>query len=371
MVKKVGIDVRLWSETGIGRYTRNLVENLGKSDSNLQYILFGLPKDLDGINHQVAGFKNKSNFVTIGADIRWHSVAEQIRFPKLLNTYNLDLMHFPYFSVPVFYNKPFIVTVHDLIINHFSTGQATTLPLPMYYAKRFGYSFILKNAITKSVKIITPSMSTKQEVLEHYNVSESKIIVTPEGVDSSILDFKLTTFREKHPYFLYVGNAYPHKNIEKLIDAFILFSEKYPEYKLRLVGKKDYFYKKLINRTKHKNIEFAGYLSDHDLSKQYMQSDALFVPSLMEGFGLTALEGMKMGAIVACSDIPSLNEVCGKNAFYFEPSDVLSIIAIMEQIKGLSKDARLDMIKQGKKQVEKFSWEKMTKETIDVYNSCL
>lgn len=363
----IGIDARLWQETGIGRYIRNLVLNLSEFDKVNTYVFFAKRTDFEEIKKSAKNLK----YEVIACEIPWHSVKEQLEFPRQLNKYHLDLMHFPYFSVPAFYNKPFIVTVHDLIMNHFPTGRATTLPLPFYLAKKLGYSVIIKNAILKSKKIITPSLSTKQEILDHYTVSEKKIEITPEGIDRNIINFKPAIFKEKHPYFLYVGNAYPHKNVEKLIEAFQIFSEKHPEYMLRLVGRKDFFYKRLIADIKIPQVEFMGYVDDSDLAKLYKYSHATFIPSLMEGFGLTVLEAMNMGSLVACSDIPSLKEVAGENALYFNPKDILSIAGVMESASVMSGKDRDSIISKSKKHIEKYSWQNMAKETIDVYNSCL
>ncbi len=365
--KKIGIDVRLWKETGIGRYIRNLVLNLGEFDKDNTYVFFAKRSDFEEIKRSAKNVK----FELITCEIPWHSVKEQFEFPRLLNKYNLDLMHFPYFSVPAFYNKPFVVTVHDLIINHFPTGQATTLPLPFYLIKKMGYSVVIKNAIVKSKKILVPSKATKQEILDHYAVGDDKVHITPEGVDTDIIHFKPVIFKEKNPYFLYVGNAYPHKNVERLIDAFQIFSEKHPEYILRLVGKKDFFYKRLIEKVKTPNVEFMGYVNDSDLAKLYKYSRATFVPSLMEGFGLTVLEAMSMGSIVACSDISSLKEVAGSNALYFKPTDVLSIASVMDEISTMPGKDRDTYISKSKKHIEKYSWKNMAIDTIDVYNSCL
>lgn len=365
--KKIGIDVRLWKETGIGRYIRNLVIELVKLDDKNQYVLFALPADINDIM-LVA---RSQQLIVIPADIPWHGAREQIEFPRLLSKYQLDLMHFPYFSVPVFYKKPFVVTVHDLIINHFPTGRATTLPLPFYLAKRLGYSYILKNAIKNSKQIITPSIATKREILDHYSVPENKIIVTPEGVDKNIIDFKPNIFKPKNPYFLYVGNAYPHKNVEKMIEGFLLFSEKHPEYSLKLVGKNDFFYQKLIKKTKNSHVEFMGFVNDSDLAKLYKYSTATIIPSLMEGFGLTTLEAMSMGSIVIASDIPSIKEVAGDHITYFKPTDVLDLVSDLEKVVGLTKTVRNERIKEGKKHVEKFSWEHTAKETLAAYNSVL
>src|SRR3989344_7264399 len=116
---KIGIDVRLWNETGVGRYTRNLIKELQKLDQKNEYVLFVLEKDVSSIRYFVS---NKNWKITI-ANIRWHSVDEQIKFSQILSNEKLDLVHFPYFSVPVFYSGKFVVTIHDLIINHFSTGE--------------------------------------------------------------------------------------------------------------------------------------------------------------------------------------------------------------------------------------------------------
>lgn len=366
----IGIDARLWKQTGIGRYISNLVTELSTLDKENQYVLFARPEDVEDILSVVG---NKG-FVVIPTGIRWHSVSEQIEFPRLLNKYNLDLVHFPYFSVPVFYKKPFVVTVHDLIINHFPTGKASTLPLPLYKLKRAGYEFILKKAIKDAKKVITPSNATREEIIDPYHTSKDKIIVTPEGVDDAISDFKPVLFKAKNPYFLYVGNAYPHKNLEKFLEAFKLFTVNGSQFTVKMVGRQDYFYKKLkefVKKEKIEGVEFLGYVADSDLAKLYFQAAATFVPSLMEGFGLTTLEAMSMGSIVACSKIPALTEACGENALYFNPTDVLSIVGAMGKVREMGEKERASMISAGKKYAATFSWTNTAKLTLDVYNSCL
>lgn len=363
----IGIDARLWNQTGIGRYIRNLVTELGKIDHENQYVLFCRPEDIEDIRLVVSS----KQYVVIPTGIKWHSVSEQLEFPRLLNKYNLDLVHFPYFSVPIFYKKPYVVTVHDLIINHFPTGQASTLPSPFYKLKRMGYNYILNKAIHSAKKIIAPSNATRDEIIDHYKISKNKIAVTQEGVDPSMAGFAPVIFKIQDPYFLYVGNCYPHKNVEKLIDAFEIFSNTHPEYKLKLVGKSDFFYKRLRKKVNNKNIEFLGFVSDLELSKLYSQATATCVPSLMEGFGLTALEAIQMGSLVIVSKIPSLVEVCGKHAQYFDPSDTLSIVSLMEEVISLSAAEKKERVKIGQKHAETFSWGKTAQLTLDVYNSCL
>src|SRR5947209_4569205 len=138
---RIGIDARLWNQTGVGRYIRNLVLNLGKIDKKNEYVLFTLAKN----NVRV----NSSNFKIVETDIPWHSLREQFEFTSLLKREDLDLVHFPYISAPLFYNKPFVLTIHDLIIHHYPTGRASTLPFPFYGIKLLAYRFLVKRLADK------------------------------------------------------------------------------------------------------------------------------------------------------------------------------------------------------------------------------
>src|SRR4030043_2146073 len=117
-------------------------------------------------------------------------------------------------------------------------------------------------------------------------------------------------------YFLYVGNAYPHKNLERLIQAVSKLG--FLDFKLILVGKEDYFYKRLKTKAKKVSLEgkviFYGGIGRGELSYLYKNAQALILPSLMEGFGLPGLEAMAAGCPVICSDIPVFREIYGEAA---------------------------------------------------------
>ncbi|MCL4352863.1 glycosyltransferase, partial [Patescibacteria group bacterium] len=192
---KIGIDCRLWGESGVGRYTRNLVKELQLIDRINDYVLFVLSKDEENLKSQISNLKNKLKIKNlklkiVKADIKWHALEEQMRLPQILNRENLDLMHFTYFSVPIFYSKPFIVTIHDLIIDHFPTGEASTLFPPLYVLKRMGYKLVISLASKRSKKIITVSNATKQEIIDHLGTDRNKIEVIYEGVDSLVQSSK-------------------------------------------------------------------------------------------------------------------------------------------------------------------------------------
>ncbi|OGH14363.1 MAG: hypothetical protein A2687_01920 [Candidatus Levybacteria bacterium RIFCSPHIGHO2_01_FULL_38_26] len=369
---KIGIDCRLWNESGVGRYIRNLTEQLLIIDRKNSYVFFVLSKDRKEILRSV----QNDRFKIITADIRWHTIEEQWRFPSILNKENLDLVHFPYFSVPIFYNKPFIVTIHDLILHHFPTGEASTLALPLYQLKLLGYKSVISNGAKKAKKIITVSNATKAEIVDHLKVDPSKVVVTYEGVGiNSRLKVKTSKLKVKN-YFLYVGNAYPHKNLERLIEAFNLvchpeaLAEGSNDIKLVLVGKEDYFYKRLKEKVKNMGLEksvlFLGEVSDEELMILYKNARVLVMPSLMEGFGLPAVEAMANKCLVLASDIPTFREICGGVGVYFDPKNSEEIAKNLIPVLD-SGDKYRDKIEKGFERVKMFSWEKMAKETLRVY----
>ena len=373
---RIGIDCRLWAQTGVGRYIRNLVQNLLILDKKNTYILFVRKQDYGIINEQLSIIKHQNKFKIENlklkiVDIKWHSLQEQLKFPSILEKENLDLVHFPYFSVPIFYNKPYVVTIHDLIMDHYPTGNASTLALPLYYSKFLAYKFILKTAAKNAKKIIVPSVATKMEVIDHLKINKEKIVVTYEAADLAISHQpSAISHQNLGKYFLYVGNAYPHKNLERLIKAFNDFSKENKDTKLILVGNKDYFYQKLEAKFKSDKIIYFGKASDEDLASLYNNAIAFVLPSLMEGFGLPVLEAMANKCPVVCSDIPSLKEIAGDSAIYFNPQDVDDITRNLKFIVQNSK-FRGETKENGYKKSQEFSWEKMAKETLKTYESSI
>lgn len=366
---KIGIDARLWEETGVGRYIRNLVEELEKIDKKNKYVLFVTPK----IFQEIA-IKNP-NWKIVSTDVHWHSLSEQITFPKILYQEHLDLMHFPYFSLPIFYNGPFVVTIHDLIINHFPTGKASTLPYPLYQAKRVGYNIVMNHSVTKSKKIIVPLNAVKKDLLQTLHSPENKIVVTYEGINANFKNHTTQVPFKSKKYFLYVGNAYPHKNLARLIDGFIAFKkETKADVHLVLVGKDDFFYKRLREKVAKENIPdivFKHGVTDEELSSLYAHAQVFISASLMEGFGLPPLEALISGCPVLLSDIPSFREVCGESAFYFNPNTTNSLKDQINFVYNLDQKTKQAYLKKGLERVKYFSWKKMAKETIDIYESCI
>ena len=184
---RIGIDARFLGPVGkgLGRYTQKLVTHLEKIDQNNQYFVF-----LRRENWSVYQPANR-NFKKILADYRWYTWQEQWYLPKILKKYQLDLVHFPYFNVPVFYRGKFIVTIHDLIVDHVETGRASTLPYPLYKIKRL---FQKARQQKKPVIFITGgnqgSHIINQTVLEALPALTLKAVIVLQTGDSKFHDFE-------------------------------------------------------------------------------------------------------------------------------------------------------------------------------------
>lgn len=362
---RIGIDCRLWGETGVGRYLRNLITELRVLDNENDYVLFILPKDKDdaGLNFPDSRFAIKQ------VSIRWHTINEQIKFPGIIEKENVDIMHFPYFSVPLLYRKPFVVTIHDLIINHYPTGQASTLPYPLYWAKLQAYRYIISHAARHAASVIAVSKATKQEIMDHFSIPQQNITVTYEGVDEKVVLIKGKDCRiDIKNYFLYVGNAYPHKNLKTLITAFAIIRQEHSDLSLVLIGKDDFFSRRLQKEhSKTPGLLFKKVEDDQELSCYYKHARALVMPSFMEGFGLPPLEAMANDCLVLCSDIPSLKEVCSTAAIYFDPKNISDLAEKMNDVISLTPKQKERFLRSGAERVKEFSWRKMAEETLMVY----
>lgn len=370
---KIGIDARFLNESGVGRYLRNLIENLKTLDKSNQYIIFLLPKDFND-------FSKTSNFQKVEADFAWYGFAEQFKFPNLLKHHQIDLIHFPHFNVPIFYPGKFVVTIHDLIHQHHSMKRATTLNPFTFKIKQTGYRKVFKNAVTRSEKILTPSNYVLRLLTDEWNINAEKIIVTEEAVDDKILSLNrkmtiqkarkiLKKFKIDPPFLFYVGNAHPHKNIEGLIRAFLKLKTNYSNLKLVLSGNNHFFWQRIISESQHKEIIYTGFITDEELVALYSRAEVFILPSFEEGFGIPMLEAMSCSCPVIASNSSSLPEVGGDAAVYFNPKNIDEITEKISLVLD-DKSMRLKLIKKGLERFKKFSWKKMAEQTLEVYSEC-
>ncbi len=357
---RITIDARLYYQTGVGRYIRNILKYVSKYDTVNSYCII-LGSDAYG-DFRVPG----SKWTKIRCDVHWHTVREQIVMPVIYAQTQPDLVHIPYFSVPVLYRGRTILTIHDLTVLAQTTGKASTLPFPLYSIKKIALMHVLRSGIDHAARIIAVSKTVGKDISGRYEGVSEKITVIPEGIDEIFLEPSKNK-PVHHSYFLYVGNAYPHKNLDTLMRAYGIFStsiQKPP--RLILVGKKDIFYQRLMKETQDRNIQFYGHANDETLAGLYRHALALIFPSKAEGFGLPVLEAYAQSCPLILSDLPVFHDTVGDHASYFDADDIETLTGLMKKAvraraAGGKPDAAL---------LDKFSWKKCARNTLETYENC-
>lgn len=174
-------------------------------------------------------------------------------------------------------------------------------------------------------------------------------------------------------YFVYTGNAYPHKNIERLIKAMVLLNKsRNKKVSLKISSSRNVFTERLEKLIKDNNsekyIELLGFVPDDKINTLYKNSVSFVFPTLDEGFGLPPKEAITAGAFAIVSDIPVLKEVYKDSVMYFDPYSIESIANTLEKVLIMPAKEKEEKIKYAQKFLKRYSWLKMAKETLEVYN---
>lgn len=364
--KRLGIDARLISQTGVGTYIRNLLAHLPTSfTQTVDVVCFVRSEDVDMFKAHFPAFSY------VIANERWHSIAEQTFFLNVLYKARLDAMHFTYFSFPILYQKPYISTIHDLTPLLHKTGKATQLPSLLYDVKHRVLQLVLQQSVAHARYIITPSNTVKQEILHAFShANEKRIVPIYEGVNTVLLQTPprdRLAGRLKEPFFLHVGNFYPHKNLKRLIEAYVASGV---EWNLVLVGPDDVFARGLrtfVNETYQSHasrIIWLHSLDNADLAYCYKHAKALVHPALAEGFGLTIAEAIAFETPVIASNIAVFQELFSEAFVPFDPTSTTDMANVLAHFAANPQN-------RGKKTSLPFSFEAMAAETVCLYEEVL
>lgn len=369
VMKHIVIDARI-RKSSTGRYMDRLLEWLQKIDNNkYRYTLvLNSVDDWAPIN---------DNFKVVRTNIKPYSfnILNQVTYARFLNKLRPDLVHFTITpQEPVFYFGKRVTTTHDLTMYRYA--RAGKLPTWVHWLRMKGYKFLFWQSHKSAKQIIVPTQFVRNDLIKLHPFTKNKIAVTLEASEPPLNNKPLKPQNINKQYILHVGSPLPHKNIERLIDAFeILKQTTGPNLKLILAGKKENFFNKLvtekINQSKFRNdIIMPGFIGEAELKWLYENAECYVLPSLSEGFGLPGLEAMAHGCPLVSSNATCLPEVYGDGAHYFNPYSVedmaLKISEVLE-----NKKLRTQLIKKSHQQIKKYSWKKMAEETLAVYENII
>ena len=359
MSNKVIINCSILHErpTGLGVYAKNVVQEINNIEENIEVLS---PVEIDGVNTKIINKYVKPSYKKTGGLARFLWTQCILPFKGDRN----DVLYHPFQYISFLSPAKQIMTIHDLIPIRFPEVAKH---------QYIYYKYLMPILIKKSDKIICISESTKNDLINFYNIKEDKVCVIYNGYDKKLFNKKninkkiLNKYHIDYDYMVMVGASYPHKNIEIAIKAF----KEIQDCKLIIVGKDSPYILKLKGLAKELNVEnkinFIGYIPDEDLPTLYGCSKGFLYTTLYEGFGLPILEAMACGALVLCGNNSSLPEVYGDSAMIL---DLDSVEDVKEKIELAIRDNKLreELLKKSQKNINRFSWNKTAKEIYGVIN---
>lgn len=365
--KHIVIDARI-RRASTGKPIARLIEYLQELDTKNRYTVLVEPND--------PWEPQAPNFIKVACPYPQFSFSplQQITFARFLYKLRPDLVHFTLTGQqPLGYFGQQITMTHDLTMYEYV--RPGKLPLWLHQLRMLGYRLLMWSAHQKAQRIIVPTEYVAKGLAGFHPFTARKITVTLEASEPPIAGkAQKPNIVNLDKFILYVGSAFPHKNLETLIKSFEVLQTLQPELKLLLVGKREYHSEQLEKfadqSPARKNIVFTGFVSDTELKWLYQNAEAYVFPSLSEGFGLPGLEAMVHGCPVVSSNATCLPEVNGDAAIYFDPQDEQNMADKINLVL-TDKKLRKELVEKGSKQAAKFSWHRMTKQTLDVYNTVL
>jgi glycosyltransferase involved in cell wall biosynthesis len=259
-----------------------------------------------------------------------------------------------------------VITIHDLL----PLRYRSYLPKHYYY-----FQYALPAIIKRSAGIICDSEATHRDLVTMLGKPLCPVSVVPAGYDAGVFHQRSGDEYEwaaaKGPYFLYVGDMRPYKNVDTALRAFAAMSRRGSRFVI--VGNRDTKDSGPLEELVSSlgiidSVEFTGFVSDAQLAQLYCGALALVFPSLWEGFGLPPLEAMASGCPVITSNVASLPEVCGDAVEYVDPTSVDSIRNAMERV--IREPAlREDLRGRGLERAKLFSWDRTAREVWQVLES--
>ncbi len=373
----IGVDIRLLtrgSHTGVEEYTVNLLNHLLPLSPHINWKLFYNAYQKVNFNFDWTKLPN----------VRLYSFNYPNRFLNLMNRFSgrpkidellggVDVFFSPHFIWASLSKKCYhVTTFHDLSFCHY--------PDFFSYRHRFWhFSMSPKKQAERSDKIIAVSNSTKQDLIDFYNISPEKIYVIYSGINNqfrkvNFRDERLRTVKKKYglpsKFILYFGTIEPRKNILGLIRAFYCLKNLgFKDLKLVIAGAKGWLYEEIFKEVKKSKyfseIFFTGFVDEEDKVYLYNLADLFVYPSFFEGFGFPPLEAMACGVPTVTSCVSSLPEVIGDNALMVDPWNIDELVDAMK-ILLTDQKMRLRFKRRSIRLVQKFSWFKTAQETLKV-----
>ena len=335
---------------GIHFYTKNLIEALLEIDKKNRYSFIH--------SREHSFFQNKEHYILpklsgLGSE----TIRRSLRIPRLIRKINPDVViepcHIGPFNIPRRIKR--VVTIHDItpiIFPHFHTTRGHLV-----------HKLLLKRSLSNADLILTPSETTKKDILSRYKVKRDPE-VTPLGIEAPKSN-KATPLDS--PYILYLGTLEPRKNLQILVKAFK--NLQLPHHKLVLAGpigwKSEELLAEIANNPK---IIQTNYLTPEQKAAHLQNADIFIYPSIYEGFGLPPMEALSYGTPIITSTGGSLGELFSEHALTFNPEDQSTLEKHITTLL-TSPSLRTKLSKKGQEYSKEFRWINTAARTLKAIQS--
>lgn len=360
----IGIDgneANVKNRVGSGQYALELIKQFAKSREH-DFKIYLKDKPQSDLPKETSNFKYK----VFGPKKLWTQFALPI---KLIFAEKPDVFFSTAHYGPRFSKVPYVVTIHDLSYLHY----------PELFKKEdlMQLTNWSKYSIENSAHIITPSKTTKDDIVKNYNVPASKITVTHEGYDKnrfkpqpkSAVDSIKKKYKISGDYIIFVGTLQPRKNIERLLEA---HAKLIGNYQLVIVGKRGWLFEPIFAKVDKLSLKdkviFTDFVPDEELPALISGAKVYALPSLWEGFGIPVIEAQACSVPVVCSNTSSLPEIVGGSGVLVDPQSTESIAEGINKV--LTDDKlRSSLVNKGYDNIKRYSWQKCANETLKVLES--
>lgn len=369
---RIGYDAkRLFNNfTGLGNYSRTLLKNLSYWYPDHAYFLFS-PKLTK--NSETHFFLNSPLFNVQTTQQKPRFYWRSFGVKKILEKHDIQLFHGLSHEIPIGIQKKGIksvVTIHDLIFKRYPDQYA--------WADRRIYDWKFKYACQHADKIVAISESTKQDIVNFYQIDPTKIEVIYQSCHERFMQEKspkliegvLQKYNLPEHYLLYVGSLIERKNLLGILQAYQHLSVDC-QVPLLVIGEGRSYKEKILSYiSQHQLSQKVIFLKPDfdDLPALYQQAQIFIYPSYFEGFGIPILEALFSQTPVITSNCSSLPEAAGANAYLIDPQDSTQIAHGIEKI--LSDETfKKNMIEKGYQHAQQFLGEGLTRQVMRLYET--
>lgn len=334
-MNRIALDSRLTSQMSVGMklYASELSRRLPSLAPDLEFVTF----------------ERGANF----------GFSEQIALPRAIRGARVDLAHFLSLYAPLMPPRPYVVTIHDLI----------HLRFPQFFKTKVGpyYRTVVRFMARRAARVLTDDDRTVKDLQHFLGVDPARVRVISLGVEDRFLA-PAAAYRAARPYFLYVGNHRPHKDLPTMFEAWAGLAERH-RIDLYVTGEDDFGSALAARQSAERRILWLGRVASEDLPGLYAGATALVHPALCEGFGLPMLEAMAAGtAVVGCED--AAPRVLEGAMLTFPPKDVLALRSRMEWLLD-DEGLRTSLVNEGRARAEQLTWDRCATATAAVYHEVL